>query len=381
MLEEFYHAAAAEVGAGAASPLSPAHLRRVTEIHEELTTRVKDAVGQVTTSTGQRSGEDSGPANAPVALVTGASGFLGSAVTRELARRGFRVRGIGRSPRPDDSGIHEWIRADLGEGVPAEALAGADVVVHAAAATASGFEAHERDTIGVTRNVLAAMAAAGVRRLVYVSSISVLRPPAMPWEVQDEQTPLAGHSERLGPYTWGKCRAEILVANASAEGKVDVRILRPAALVDWEHIEFPGLLGRRLYGRWHMGLGRPGLPLAVLDVHRCAAVIGWCAQRFTEAPGVVNLLDADIVTRKQLLDRFRAHGWRGRMVWVPISLLAVAFMSVRTLLALRRLRLPEPMAVWSILRARRFDATLSRRTLEAAERDESPVRSKEVLVR
>ena len=97
-----------------------------------------------------------------VAVVTGAAGFFGRAISRELARRGFRVRGIGRSERPDDPHVHEWVRADLAREIPADALAGAGVVVHAAAETAGGFEAHERNTVGVTRQVLGAMAAARV---------------------------------------------------------------------------------------------------------------------------------------------------------------------------------------------------------------------------
>src|SRR6185503_6414400 len=81
-----------------------------------------------------------------VAVLTGASGFFGRAISRELARRGFRVRGIGRSDRPDDPHVREWVRTDLAGDIPAGAFADAAVVVHAAAETAGGFDAHERNT-------------------------------------------------------------------------------------------------------------------------------------------------------------------------------------------------------------------------------------------
>src|SRR5260370_15660570 len=113
------------------------------------------------------------------------------------------------------------------------------------------------------------MSAAGVRRLIYVSSISVLRPPRSLRERQNEQTPLASRAERLGAYTWGKCAAEELVAAAGRD--LQVRIVRPAALIGWSATDLPGLLGRRLFGRWYLGLGRPGLPFAVCDVEQAGA--------------------------------------------------------------------------------------------------------------
>src|SRR2546425_4073013 len=38
----------------------------------------------------------------------------------------------------------------------------------------------------------------------------------------------------------------------------ETRVIRPAALVDWTNPEMPGLVGRRLFGSWHLGFGRPG---------------------------------------------------------------------------------------------------------------------------
>jgi len=361
LLGDFYAAAAARDH----SPLSVEHLRRVTIVYERLARHVREVVAPVATSPGATV-----PAG-PLAVLTGAAGFFGRAISRELARRGFRVRGIGRSERPDDPHVHEWVRADLAEEGPAGTLAGAAVVVHAAAETAGGFEAHERNSVGATRQLLRAMTAAGVRRLVYVSSISVLRPPRTLWERQTEQTPLADHAERLGPYTWGKCAAEQLVVAARQRQEIEARIVRPAALVDWENIELPGLVGRRLFGAWHLGLGRPGLPIAVCEVGRAGAAVAWCAEQFAAAPPVANLLDPTIRTRGQLLTRFRDHGWRGSMLWVPISLLAAAFGAVRFVVGLGRRERTRPLAVWSVLRPRRFDASVATALLAAATASES----------
>ncbi len=361
LLAEFYAGAAA----GGRSPLSIDHLRRVTAIYEQLAANVRNATEPVAVAGAVAAAAPAGP----LAVVTGAAGFFGRAISRELARRGFRVRGVGRSERPEDPHVHEWRRVDLAGEIPADALAGAAVVVHAAAETAGGFEAHERNTVGATRQLLQAMAAAQVRRLVYVSTISVLRPPRPFWERQTERTPLADHPERLGAYTWGKCAAELLVAAAVSRQEIQARIVRPAALVDWRHIEVPGLLGRRLFSSWHLGLGRPGLPFAVCEVQRAGAVVAWCAERFTEAPAIVNLIDPGVSTRGQLLDQFRRHGWRGRVLWVPISLLAGALSVVGFIGRLTRRARGRPVAAWSILRPRRYDCAVAAEVLAAAAED------------
>ncbi|HEY3219881.1 MAG TPA: Gfo/Idh/MocA family oxidoreductase [Gemmatimonadales bacterium] len=360
LLGDFYAAAAA----GDPSPLAVDHLRRVTAVYEQLAVNLRGAVTVPS------------PAAAPsgrLAVVTGAAGFFGRAISRELVRRGFRVRGIGRSERPDDPHVHEWVRADLADGIKPSALAGAAVVVHAAAETAGGFDAHERNTVGATRQLLRAMVAADVRQLVHVSSISVLRPPRPFWERQTEQTPRAARAERLGPYTWGKCVAEELVAAAQARGEIRARIIRPAALIDLEHIELPGLIGRRLFGRWHLGLGRPGVPFAACEVRKAGAAVAWYADHFAEAPPIVNLLDPAIRTRGQLLRRFRRHGWRGRVLWVPISFLATAVSVLRVVVALARRERAHPLAVWSVLRPRRYDPGVATAVLAAAAEDPEPV--------
>src|SRR2546427_1059631 len=342
------------------------HLRRAVAVYERLAAEVQRGSGTVPDRVRTSS---RGATRLPVAVVTGAGGFLGGAIATELDRRGFFVRGIGRSEAPANHAVREWIRADLGGGLDPNALADAAVVVHAAAETAAGFAGHERNTVESTRHLLGTMKAAGVRRLVHVSSLSVLRSPKVPWERQAEQTPLPTDPQKLGAYTWGKCAAETLVAAAQRNGDIEARIVRPAALVDWDHAEFPGLVGRRLFGRWYLGFGRPGLPFAICDVHRAATAIAWCAQQFGEAPAVVNLIDPTVPTRGQLIDSLRVHGWRGRVVWVPISVLAGLLVAARTAVALAHFHLPQPLAVWSILRPRRYNASLADVVLAAAERE------------
>ncbi|MBI4420479.1 MAG: Gfo/Idh/MocA family oxidoreductase [Gemmatimonadetes bacterium] len=366
LINDFYRA----VADGLPSPVDPAHLQRVTEIYEELVANMGTRVPMTPT-------QGLGPPRlgAPVAVVTGASGFLGSRIARHLARWGYRVRGISRAAEPEGADVHEWVRADLGDAVPAAAFAGAEVVVHAAAETDGEYDAHQRNSVDATRNVLRALQQAGVSRLVYVSSLSVLQPAVVPWKRLHERSPLVRDARPFGPYTWGKVAAErAVLAEAGAHG-LEVRIVRPAALVDFAAPEVPGLVGRPLFGRWHLGLGHPWLRIAVCNVDRCAAVIGWCAARFDDAPRAVNLIDPTIEGRGQLLELFRVNGWEGRMVWVPISVVAAGFALARALLSLLMRQSIPRLKVWSVLRPQRYDASASRAVLEAAMRDTSHPRA------
>jgi predicted dehydrogenase/nucleoside-diphosphate-sugar epimerase len=363
LIGEFYGAVALD----GSSPLSPDHLLRVAAFYEELAANVRGAAERAAVQ--RRSPPEPAPA-APLVVVTGARGFFGREIVAQLARGGYRVRGLSRSPDEEDPHVHEWVRVDLSGAVSAPAFAGAEVVVHAAAASAGGYEAHQRNTIDTTRNLLRGMHAAGVSRLVYVSSLSVLRPPRTPWERQDERTPLARRDAlQYGPYVWGKTAAECLVSAEAPGLGIEPKILRPAALVDWRSPELPGLVGRRLFGRWHLGFGRPGLPFAVCEVRTAAAVAAWSAAHFEDAPPILHLIDDAIPTRRQLLTLLHKHGWRGRMFWVPIPLFAMLVHGARYAVALPTLRRPAPLALWSILRPRRYDGGLASRFLDRATRE------------
>ena len=354
LIEAFYRA----VATGDCSPVAPEHLMRVTALFESLVEHIHEAVRRPEPVPRAAARFD---AERPV-IVTGARGFLGSAIARVLTP----VKGISRTPDVGNPNVREWIAADLNTGLRPGALADADVVVHAAAETAGGYAAHERNSIGGTRQLLQAMHADGVTKLVLVSSLSVLRPPRTPWERQDEQTPRPTNPRPLGAYTWGKSLQEALVEREAAALGIATRIIRPGALVDYAHPELPGLMGRRLVGRWHLGLGRPDLPIAVCDVEQCAEAIAWCATHFDEAPPILNLFDPALTTRRLLIEHLRLQGWSGRFIWVPISVIAAGISAARAAHALAHGRLPERCASFSILRPRKYDCRLAASILDAA---------------
>ena len=151
-------------------------------------------------------------------LVTGASGFVGGAVCRLLAARGYAVRGTGRRARPVDFPAEcEYRRADLCDPVAAESLCdGVRSVVHAAAkAGVWGPESDYRAAnVEATRVLLGAARAAGADAFVFTSTPSVVF-NGRPIRGGDESMPY-GKSFPCA-YPASKAEAERMVLAANSE--------------------------------------------------------------------------------------------------------------------------------------------------------------------
>ncbi len=164
-------------------------------------------------------------------LVTGASGFIGSAVVRALATSGHSVRAL-VEPNRDASLLDglpiERLTADIREpGALDDAVAGVDTVFHLAAVYrfwAADPALFYDVNIGGTLNLIRAMRAAGSGRLVYTSTVATLG-VAEHGHLASEQTLV--HFEHLfGHYKRSKYQAEHEVLRAGAAG-LDVVLVHP----------------------------------------------------------------------------------------------------------------------------------------------------------
>lgn len=160
------------------------------------------------------------------ALVTGGGGFLGGAVVRQLLSRGVAVRSFTRSAYPwlEELGV-EQVHGTLGklEDVT-RAVAGCDVVYHTAAkAGVWGRKAdYYRTNVTGTENVLTACKAAGVPKLVYTSTPSVVHGGG-DLEGVNECRPYPTHFSAIYPETKAKAEAMVLDANGPALATVALR--------------------------------------------------------------------------------------------------------------------------------------------------------------
>lgn len=164
-------------------------------------------------------------------LVTGASGFIGSAVARVLAAEGHTVRALvepGRDASLLDGLDVERMTADIRDPAAIErAVAGVDTVFHLAAVYrfwAADPAVFYDVNIGGTLNLIRAINATGTARLVYTSTVATLG-VAEHGQFASEQT-LAHFEHLFGHYKRSKYQAEHEVLRAGAAG-LDVVLVHP----------------------------------------------------------------------------------------------------------------------------------------------------------
>jgi len=169
-------------------------------------------------------------------LITGAAGFIGSAVARAALASGYPVRLLVRatSRRRNLAGLDaEIVEGDMRDSVAlGRALLGVRWLLHVAA----DYRLWARDPDEIARNniegtaaVMQAALAAGVERVVYTSSVATLRVDRST-DAADEEAPLAAH-EAIGAYKRSKVEAERLVERMVAFQRLPAVIVNPSTPV------------------------------------------------------------------------------------------------------------------------------------------------------
>lgn len=160
-------------------------------------------------------------------FVTGASGYLGSALCSKLIADDVEVTGqVYQGSAPAATRV---IRADLRQGISAQHLAGVDVVFHLAGVAHQNADSTLYQDLNVQASLALAKAAkaAGVRRFVFVSSVLAARA---------EQGQLAG----VSAYALSKAQAEHELKAVFLDSSTALVIIRPALIYS---AEAPGHLG------------------------------------------------------------------------------------------------------------------------------------------
>jgi len=173
--------------------------------------------------------------NMDIVAVTGATGHLGNVLVRELLSRGKRVRVLVEPSddlRPLSGMPIEIVRGDvLRRETLAGAFSGADLVFHMAGVVSiSSLDVNLVRTVNVdgTRNVVDAARRAGVRRLVYTSSVHAFTEPPSGGVLVET----AGYDPALAPGDYGKAKAQAsCIVLEAIRGGQDAVIVNPTAVL------------------------------------------------------------------------------------------------------------------------------------------------------
>ena len=283
-------------------------------------------------------------------LVTGANGFVGRALSRELLRRGRRVRAAVRSgagpPDGCPDGCEARIVGDLGPDTDwSAALEGVDAVAHLAARVhvmreraADPLAAFRRTNVEGTLRLARSAAAAGVKKFVFLSSVKALgeATPAGPFTDSSPADP-------RDPYGVSKREAETglseLAAGSGMAGSgMKVAILRPPLVYG------PGVKGNFLSLLRLIERGVP-LPLAGLRNRRSLLYLGnlvdaidLCLSHDGAAGRTFLIRDGEDLSSAELVRRLAAAlGRRAPLFSLPEGVLRLAASCIGRRAAAQRL--------------------------------------------
>ena len=239
-------------------------------------------------------------------LVTGANGFVGSVLLKQLAARGDRVRALVRDP--DNSPFAGATAAELCKGdlrdsnTLISACSGMDVVFHTAALATHWSPRAEyllHNLVG-TGNLLAAMESAGVPRLIHFSTYLVYGQRSGT-RAEDDAVLSTGDS-----YADSKIKTEELIRQEAEKRGISWTILRPANIYGPHDRNWMPAVARNLQRRRMRLFGRASYPAPIVYADDVAAFALECSRRSEACGEVFNVSSQEQVTWLQFFQTFAA---------------------------------------------------------------------------
>jgi nucleoside-diphosphate-sugar epimerase len=262
-------------------------------------------------------------------LVTGANGFIGSRLVRNLLSRGFRnIRCFVRSetnikilrPLEEEFGVTlEYVCGNLlSQDACRAAAEEAFVVYHLAVGGDKSFPGCVMNTVVTTRNLLDALTPERtIRRFVNVSSLAVysndhLKRRAILNENCPVESDLIG---RYDPYAYAKAKQDDIVRQYAHEKGLPYVIARPGVVFGPGKSRIPGRVGIDTFGIFlHLGHGNR-MPLTYVDNCAEAIVLAGLIKGIDSEEFII--VDDNLPTSRQFLRDYKKQARRFLSVPVP----------------------------------------------------------------
>ena len=303
-------------------------------------------------------------------LVTGGTGFLGRRVVARLLALGHQVTVLARSQEKAaavKSLGAEIVLGDLGDidGFK-HALRNCDcvILVGARAISSGKWEEFVQENVVATERMIDEAAAAGARRIVYVSSLGIFEIPrdgvTITEETEYDREPLL-----RGNYTRSKIDADRVAIAAARSGK-PVVIVRPGRIYGHDHpLNQPLYLGRvkkKLPGGFCLVIGKGAYLTPISYVENAAdAVVAAATTPNVEGQSFNIVDDPDLTHKTYFRAVSRLPGFPRRYVFLPVGLFVPALVVVNFLHRLIRRR------SWSVAYQLRRSGRSARYSTSAAQ--------------
>jgi len=200
-------------------------------------------------------------------LVTGANGFVGTALCEVLLEQGFKVKAAVRKVASQSASNAVSIGEINSDTDWIDALSEVDTVIHLAArvhvmheTATDALTAYRKVNVAGTVHLAQAAVTAGVKRFIFLSSIKVngeSTPPNQPYSPEDMPAP-------VDPYGISKLEAEIALQQLAKDTALDVVIIRPPLIYG------PGV---KANFKSMLSIVNKGLPLPLGAIHNKRSLI------------------------------------------------------------------------------------------------------------
>lgn len=272
----------------------------------------------------------------PRALVTGATGLVGSHIVDRLLADGWSVRALVRrqSAELSERGVDQVLGDVLDADAFARAASGVEVVFHTAAAITQhgGWSVYRDLNIGGTRNAIDAAAKAGAR-LLQLSSVAVYGPDARfrdDGAKTDEESPF-GVLPETAYYARSKRDSEQLVMDAHRAGRIWATAVRPDVIYGTRDRQFVPRVAGILRRGFAPLIGGGKSTLAIVHAANVADGAVRAAMHDGAAGRAFNLANDHDVTVRQFFELgAQGLGKRVRFIPIPLSVASAGFAIFRT---------------------------------------------------